>query len=45
MVLVKSIMALRNDRGRNAKIVPEADIDDGWDFGRYCRDMIKNSST
>ena len=41
LVLLESIIALGKDKERRKKIVPEEDIDDGWDFGRYCREMIK----
>jgi len=41
MVLLESIIALRHDKIRHENIVSEDDIDDGWDFGRYCREMVK----
>ena len=41
IVLLESIIALRDDKTRHENIVSEEDIDDGWDFGRYCREMVK----
>ena len=41
MVLLESIVALRDDKRRHENTVSEEDIDDGWDFGRCCREMVK----
>jgi AAA+ superfamily predicted ATPase len=41
MVLLESIIALRGDKIRHESIVSEEDVDDGWDFGRCCREMVK----
>ena len=42
LVLLESIIALGKDKERRKKIVSEEDIDDGWDFGRNCREMTKS---